>query len=77
MIAEIVTNNVGRGTLRLDGVDVSDAVSGFTLAGKAGQPTTLTLDLLVTADASGDVVVSPDVHELLIDLGWTPPGGVP
>jgi hypothetical protein len=72
--AEISVNEIGNGSLKLDGVDVSKAVRGFELSSRVGQVTTLLIDLVVAADADGEVALKPDVHELLIDLGWTPPG---
>lgn len=77
MKAEINVNKLGRGSLRLDDTDVSKAVQGFTLSSSVGELTKLTLDLLVHTSAEAEVVVHPATHELLIDLGWTPPGGVP
>lgn len=78
MKAEISVNELGTGSLKLDGKDVSKAVRGFQLASRVGGVTVLTLDLAVAVDADAHaVVLHPTTHDLLIDLGWTPPGGVP
>lgn len=65
------------GAIHLDGRDVSHLTRGLTLTAAVHEPTRLSLDVLVTkaAEFDGEAVVSlaPDVAELLVGLGWTPP----
>lgn len=74
--ARISLTDPGRATVEIDGQDVSDAVRGFTLDGKAGHRHQLVLDLLVdVGEVSGKahVHIPPATAALLVDLGWTPP----
>jgi hypothetical protein len=68
-----------RGTLALDGHDVSKGIHGFQISYEAGDNLPLlTLDPVVRElEVSGDmqVYVSPAASDLLCRLGWTPPGG--
>ncbi len=77
MHAEIAINGAGRGSISLDGQDVSKATRGFALTGSVGDVTRLELDLAIFEDAklSGevDVIIPPAAVELLERLGWTPP----
>lgn len=68
-----------RGSLALDGHDVSNGVSGFQVSYEVGgNLPLLTLDPVVReAEIGGEmkVYVSPAASDLLCRLGWTPPGG--
>ncbi|WP_406083094.1 hypothetical protein OHA01_26300 [Micromonospora zamorensis] len=76
MHADIEING-HRGTIRLDGHDVSKGIRGFRLTGEAGQLARLELDVLIveTTRAAADVsaYLNPEAVELLKRLGWTPP----
>lgn len=45
--AEIVVHvdEIGRGTLKLNGIDLSSFASGFTIVSKAGERTRITIDV--------------------------------
>jgi hypothetical protein len=63
--------------LQLDGHDVRNHVSGLTLSAQIGEPVRITLDVPVhkVTEYEGDAAVSfnPELEEILISLGWTPP----
>lgn len=78
MRAEIAVAATGRGSIKLDGVDVSDGVRAFDLHTTANRRARLTLDLNVRHPAlldvaDADVVVAPATAAVLELLGWTPP----
>lgn len=78
MRAEVKLGPVGTGSVVLDGVDVSGGVAGVSLDSRVGQLTRLRLELpAVEFDFSGAVCVEipAEVHDALVALGWTPPGG--
>jgi hypothetical protein len=63
--------------LELDGHDIRNHVSGLTLSAQIGEPVRITLDVPVhkVTEYEGDAVVrlKPELEEILINLGWTPP----
>ena len=65
------------GTLELDGVDISNALSGFAVQQRAGHLAKVTLEPLVVEYTGhhGEALVhiAPEARDLLISLGWTPP----
>lgn len=66
------------GSLVVDGADLSNMATGFALDYGADRVPTLTVDLMVDeGEVDGDMrVVLPDeVGDLLVEWGWTPPGG--
>ncbi|MFE6304976.1 hypothetical protein [Nocardiopsis sp. NPDC057823] len=67
----------GRGVITLEGREISNAVSGFTLEAAPGEYTTLTLriDAAHTRRLVGqaEVILPDDTVNLLLSLGWTPP----
>lgn len=67
----------GRGTVRVDGHDISNAVTGINVGVKAGELTLVILNLAVdTSRLDGrDVIVDVPVETAfaLERLGWTPP----
>jgi hypothetical protein len=75
--ARISLDALGRGTVEVDGHDISDAVRGFTLSGEVGHRPRLGLELCVyTSEADGDDVqvhIPDDTAAALVALGWTPP----
>lgn len=77
MKAEIAVSATGRGSVVVDGVDLSNFTRGFVLAAGVDEVTQLELDLTVTEGATvaadAVVTVSPETHALLVHLGWTPP----
>ncbi len=77
MKAEISVDQIGCGSIRLDGTEVSHFVRGFTLEASIGSVTHMGLDVVVTrAEVEAETVVVPEVYDLLVRLGWIPPGGV-
>ncbi|MCY0919619.1 MULTISPECIES: hypothetical protein [unclassified Streptomyces] len=65
------------GTVEVDGHDISDTVSGFTLTQRAGEPPAIALDLaLYTAMVEGvaTLAMKPGTDNLLTSFGWTRPG---
>jgi len=69
----------GRGEILVDGHDIASAVTGFDILSDPGDPAslrlTLTLPLLEVHADRAMVGFTPAVHEALVALGWTPPGG--
>lgn len=64
-------------TLELDGTDISNATKGLTLTMRAGHLPVAVLEVPVTdlsTETQADVRISDEVCELLVGLGWTPPG---
>lgn len=75
MKAEIIAGLNGRGNVKLDGADVSNAIRGFVLESGVGN-ITMTLDLVIlAAEVEADTVIVPKAYDLLVRLGWTPPDG--
>lgn len=63
----------------VDGTDLADACRGYTLRATVNEVPQLTLELDVVDQAaavSGEAVVdvSDATRQLLVELGWTPPG---
>jgi hypothetical protein len=83
----IVIGDPPRSTrIAVAGVQVGEAVSGFRLGQAPGEFPTLTLDLPVfpaegrttVVDCAAARVVMPSATaNLLVRVGWTPPGGPP
>lgn len=73
---EIATDG-GRGTVVVDGVDMSGVVSRVTVQASVEQLPVITLELpAVAASLTFDqavVVVHEQTHDALVALGWTPP----
>lgn len=65
-------------TVELDGADVSRAVCGLTLTMKPGHLPTAVLEvpLLDVSAGTGElnVHIPDEARDLLLKLGWTPPG---
>jgi hypothetical protein len=63
--------------VELDGRDISNHVNGLTLTAAVNEPVKVTLDVPVhkVTEYEGDAVVrlSPELEEILLGLGWTPP----
>lgn len=78
MHAEIHLTGPGRGSIKLDGHEISHTVRSFTLGAGANDQTLLTLDLNLRDPGSltgpVDAVVTEETAQTLIALGWTPPG---
>ncbi len=69
----------GRAAVEVAGVDVAGSVTRLDLSVEAGpDPAALTLQLrpglLTTVSGDADVVVAADTAEVVVRLGWTPPG---
>ncbi|MGW1295148.1 hypothetical protein [Streptomyces sp. NPDC002533] len=65
-----------RGTILVDGQDISHCVRGFELTGSVDARPALGLDLLIDeaeVDGKPQVYLPAHVAELLTALGWTPP----
>lgn len=72
--------NNGTGLVELDGVDVSMAVGGLTVNANVGDVTSVLIRLpaaAVTMDGVARVKLAPQVRELLVAAGWTPPAVQP
>jgi hypothetical protein len=72
---ELTVGPLGRGSIVLDGRDVSRLVHAVEISAEPGT-TTVRLDLLVGVSATlTDVPVelSEQTRDLLVSLGWTPP----
>ena len=77
-----ITHDGVRGTVEIDGQDVSNAVAGASVEVKAGYIPEVTLDLRVISVRelsleNARVLLPDDVAELLQRLGWTPPAATP
>lgn len=69
-------------TVRVDGVDISHALTGLTITAGAGEGPTATLDLAIHEESGHHVTatdvrlrVPDDTRDALVALGWTPPDG--
>lgn len=74
---QISVDATGQGKIQADGHDLK-GVRGFTLVSEVGCLPQITLDLHVydvSTFAEVDILVSSDVAETLVALGWTPPPG--
>lgn len=74
---KISVDAVGQGRIEVDGQGL-EGVRGFTLTSEVGCVPQITLDLLVydvSTFAEADILVSSDVAQTLVRLGWTPPPG--
>mgnify|MGYP001590970601 CR=1 FL=1 len=60
------------------GTDISNAISGLTLTADAGSLSVLTLTLPIIEagelDGEARVFIPDETKDLLMSLGWTPPG---
>lgn len=68
----------GRGSVLVDGYDISHVVEGLQLAVKPGRPSQLILDVRVdravhSALGRHEVHLPEATHDALVALGWTPP----
>lgn len=77
---DITDGTPGHKSLKLGGIDISNAVSGYTVTGNARSIPEVTLDL-VALDVSvvgerAKVFISSATRDLLVKTGWTPPEGV-
>jgi hypothetical protein len=73
----ISLDHKGRGSLIVDGKDLSNGVGGLTLRSEAGKANVLTLDVIphvVSMKGEVKVIVSDASHDALVAIGWTPPG---
>ncbi|MFE7099762.1 hypothetical protein [Streptomyces erythrochromogenes] len=68
------------GTVEIDGQDVSHAVRSIELTQTVGSPPQFTIDLNVhevEMHGVADIRLPHEVQDLLVALGWTPPGTTP
>jgi hypothetical protein len=77
---EIDVDGVGRGTITLDGHDVSGAVRGVRLSAEVGSVTEVELDLRLgyaqkVSGSEVQVIIPGDTARALHVLGWTAPDG--
>lgn len=77
---EIVSTSPVTAVVRLDGVEIQDALRGLTLTMGAGDFTQATLELNVVevTQFAGDgvqVFIPGAARDLLISAGWKPPEG--
>ena len=77
---ELVLDQIGgKGTfVVIAGQDVTRLARGVNLVSGVGELTKLVIDLapsMVRASVQCPVAVDSATHELLVELGWTPPAG--
>jgi hypothetical protein len=75
---KIQLDQLGSGTVEVDGTDLADALRGIKVSAEPGSPAQVTLNLGVIELHSLDleqaeIIVPGEVREALIVLGWTPP----
>lgn len=69
----------GKGTVHVGDTDISRVVQTVTVNAHATESLTqitltlTSLDLLVTAEGQGRVVMTDEVRDALVALGWKPP----
>ncbi len=77
MEVQLETKGLRAATLVVDGKDLSNSARAVTITAEAMAWPQVTLDLVVTKGAQYEgraiVRLAPDVEEILIGLGWTPP----
>ncbi|MFE6816025.1 hypothetical protein [Streptomyces sp. NPDC057677] len=72
----IDVNGAGRGTVEVNGTDISHAVRAVRLGSEAGELPTVELELGVydvSTQAEAQVYITEETEAALIALGWTPP----
>lgn len=75
MHLQLALGRVG-GTVLVDGVDISQALTGITLKASADEPHEVTLRLAmdrVDATVEAAATVPRETRDALVALGWTPP----
>lgn len=77
---QLQIDETGRGRILLDGRNVTGLVRGVHVDAGVGLVTTVELELavVVAAELNGARVLAgldAETEELLVELGWTPPGG--
>lgn len=76
--ARINLDATGMGTVEIDGVDVSRAVSSVRIHAEVGERPHVTLGLAlhdVSTLSEARVLIPEDTAAALVALGWTPPAG--
>lgn len=73
-----ITTDGPRGTVEVDGVDISHAVRGAQVSIEAGSLPTVTLDVRIFRVGelgleNSYIEVPDDVADLMKAIGWTPP----
>lgn len=74
---QISVDAIGQAKITVDGHDLK-GIKGFALTSEVGCLPQITIDLHVydvSTFAEADILVSSDVTETLVALGWTPPPG--
>lgn len=69
----IKIDETGRGSLQIDGIDMSDVVSGVSFQSSAGEVSRVVLTIPVApfaADMEADVDLDAETAEALRSLGW-------
>jgi len=78
---EIDISATGKGSLVVDGKDLSNLAKGFVLDSSAHNVTELTVDLAALGGAhaigEAEVFLSLETCDFLKSLGWTPPDAPP
>jgi hypothetical protein len=72
----ITADGLGRGTVHVDGHEMSNDVRGVSFNAWAGDSTEVELNLIIhdaAIDGEAKVVVPPGTAAALEALGWTPP----
>lgn len=75
---EAVVESPSKGTVKVNGQDLSTVIRGFDFSAEVGELPRVVLDLAVH-DASRieaqnvEVIMTTRVHDLLVAAGWTPP----
>lgn len=74
---ELVIDPDGRGSITVDGVDLSLAVNAVEIQSQVGDTTRMTLSLVaprIEFDGQATIDVRHPMRDALIALGWIPPG---
>lgn len=72
---------IGRESVVVDGVDISSLVTGVGIEARVGKLPVVTLTLLIHdktplgSEWRAAVRIDDATRDLLVRLGWTPPGG--
>lgn len=75
----IKATGIGTAEILLNGQDIASALTDLTLTMGVGKVPTATLDLLLIdttqiQDAETRILIPDATRDLLVTLGWTPPG---
>jgi hypothetical protein len=74
---KIDVSATGFGRIEIEGQDVSNSVSGFTIRGGVRELTTAELDIVAprgaTFNGMARIEITPELRAIMLAAGWTPP----